>query len=435
MGEYGKKRVSGHGHKWEKAMKNQNRMTVIILIILTFTSILMAQDPDPDARALKGLIYDELLMNVRIAVEDNNLENAEVLLNYLLDSYPGDADARLMRGRVLAWQKKYIEAEKDLLQVTTNTPHYTDAWDALTDLYIWVNRWEDAEKSCEVCLKQDPENGAYYIKYARILISLRKYSQARTALLKARELDTDKNQVSLLLEQIQRIQSPASWEAGVALDFQTFNTVNKSDWWGTVEFVKKELTDWTVLFEAAQYWRYDTRDGQFALEAYADAWQNAYYNVRTAVALNRQFLPYYDVYGEFYQGFAGKWEGAVSYRLMLFDKRDIHIPALAIGLYEGSFYLRYKFSYIFDENRKAMFNYWAARYFYKTVDDYCEAAYGYGRDIQQTLDLKTSDSHVFILRGQSNLKNQWLLQWMVNFHLNPNDEKQAGGRIGVSYRW
>lgn len=416
-------------------MKTQNKTAVILLIIVAFAGILSAQDVDPDARALKGLVYDELLASVRNAIEDNNFENAEMLLNYLLDSYPGDADAQLMRGRVLAWQKKYIEAEKDLLQVTKDTPRYTDAWDALTDLYIWINRWEDAEKSCEVCLNQDPENAAYHLKYARILITLRKYSQARTALLKARNLGADNEQISLFLEQIQRIQSPVSWEGGVALDYQTFSTVNKRDWWGTVEYLKKELTNWTVLFEAAQYWRYDTRDGQFALEAYADAWQNAYYNLRTAMALNREFLPYYDVFGEFYQGFAGKWEGAASYRLMLFDKRDIHIPALAIGLYEGSFYLRYKFSYILDGSRKAVFHYLAARYFYKTVDDYCEAAYGYGRDIQQTLDLNTSDSHVFILRGQSNLKKQWLFQWMVNFHLNPNNEKQAGGRIGVSYRW
>jgi len=416
-------------------MKNLSKISVIILVIFTTSGFLRTKEIDPDARTLKGLVYDELLNNVRKTIEENNLDNAEMLLNYLLESYPGDADAQLMRGRVLAWQKKYVEAEKDLLEVTKNTPDYTDAWDALTDLYIWINRWGDAEKSCEVCLKQEPDNAGYHLKYARILITLRKYPQARNALIKAQDLGADKNQVSLLLEQIQRIQSPISWEAGMALDYQTFSTDNKSDWWGTIEYVKKEFTGWTGLFEAGQYWRYDTRDVQFSLEAYADAWQNAYYNLRTAAAVNREFLPHYDLYGELYQGFAGKWEGAVSYRIMLFNKRDIHIPALAIGLYEGSFYLRYKFSYILDENRKAMFNYWAARYFYNTVDDYWEAAYGYGRDIQYTLDLNSTDSHVFILRGQANLKKQWLFQWMVNLHLNPNNEKQAGGRVGVSYRW
>jgi YaiO family outer membrane protein len=433
MGSYGKKRVPGSGYEWEKTMKNLNTIAVIIVIVIITPCILSAQDPD--ARTLKGLVYDELLTNVRKAIDDNNLENAEVLLNYILDSYPDDADAQLMRGRVFAWQKKYTEAETDLLQVTKNTPHYTDAWDALTDLYIWTDQWEDAEKSCEVCLKQAPDHGDYYVKYARILINLRKYPQARTTLLKARNLDAHENQVSLLLEQIQRIQSPVTWESGVALDYQTFNTQNKSEWWGTVEYVKKEFTGWTMLFDAAQYMRYDNRDAQLALEVYADAWHNAYYNIRTAMALSREFLPHYDIYGEFYQGFAGKWEGAVSYRLMMFDKNDVYIPAAAVGLYQGAFYLRYKFSYILDGNRKAMFNYLAIRYFYKTVDDYLEAAYGYGRDILQTLDLKTSDSQVFILRGQANLKKQWLFQWMVNFHLNPNDEKQAGGRIGVSYRW
>jgi YaiO family outer membrane protein len=414
-------------------MKNLNKIAVIIVIVIITPCILSAQDPD--ARTLKGLVYDELLLNVRKAIDNNNLENAEVLLNYILDSYPDDADAQLMRGRVFAWQKKYMEAEMDLLKVTKNTPHYVDAWDALTDLYIWTDRWEDAEKSSEVCLKQAPDNGDYYVKYARILINLRKYPQARTALLKARNLHAHENQISYLLEQIQRIQSPVTWESGVALDYQSFNTLNKSEWWGTVEYVKKEFTGWTMLFDAAQYMRYDNRDAQLALEVYADAWHNAYYNIRTAMALSREFLPHYDIYGEFYQGFAGKWEGAVSYRLMMFDKNDVYIPAAAVGLYQGAFYLRYKFSYILDGNRKAMFNYLAIRYFYKTVDDYLEAAYGYGRDILQTLDLKTSDSQVFILRGQANLKKQWLFQWMVNFHLNPNDEKQAGGRIGVSYRW
>lgn len=55
----------------------------------------------------------------------------------MLALYPDDPDARLGRGRVLAWEKRYGNAESDLRLVTNRLPTYADAWSALGDLYPW----------------------------------------------------------------------------------------------------------------------------------------------------------------------------------------------------------------------------------------------------------------------------------------------------------
>ncbi|HPO10673.1 MAG TPA: tetratricopeptide repeat protein, partial [bacterium] len=49
----------------------------------------------------------------------------------ILQDTPSDADTHLLRGRALAAQGSYEDAEKDLLFVTENYPKYGDAWSAL----------------------------------------------------------------------------------------------------------------------------------------------------------------------------------------------------------------------------------------------------------------------------------------------------------------
>lgn len=409
--------------------------TFTLIFILSLFSSSFAQDLPPEGRELKGLVYQELFENAREAVREDSLPEAERILNTLLANFPGDVDGQLMRGRVLAWQGKYLEAEKDLLEVTRNTPEYTDAWHALTDLYLWTDRLEEAKKCCEICLKLEPDTPGFYIKYARILIGLRMYPKARQALLQGQALGADPLDVDLFLNEINRIQNPLTWEGGVALDYQTFST-EKSDWFGMIQMIKRDFTNQTFMAEAAQYWRYDQTDQQFSGEIYADAWQNAYWNARFSAAFQRVFLPDFDLYGELYQGFAGKWEGAVAYRMMNFQNDNIHIPALALALYQGPYYLRYKYNYVIDNSQHRVFHHVSVRYFYGRVDDYAEFSYGYGRDLDQiSRGIPGEDSHILTMKGQHLLHRQWIFQWMINLHANPAEENQGGGRIGFFYRW
>jgi len=412
----------------------RSKSLTLISILLLFSSS-FAQDLPPEGRELKGLVYQELFENAREAIGKDSLPEAESILNTLLENFPGDADGQLMRGRVLAWQGKYPEAEKDLLEVTRNTPEYTDAWHALTDLYLWSNRLEEAKKCCEMCLKQEPDTPGFYIKYARILIGLRMYPKARQALLQGQALGADPLDVDPFLDEINRIQNPLTWESGIALDYQTFSS-EKSDWFGMIQMIKRDFSNQTLVAEAAQYWRYDQTDQQISGEIYADAWQNAYWNARLSAAFQREFLPDFDFYGELYQGFAGKWEGAVAYRMMNFHDDHIHIPALALALYQGSYYLRYKYNYIIDSPHHKVFHLASVRYFYGSVDDYAEFSWGYGRDLDQiSQGISGEDSHILTMKGQHLLHRQWIFQWMINLQVNTPEENQGGGRIGLFYRW
>ena len=90
----------------------------------------------------KGLSYDEIFMRAREFAFNNERDKARLLCNYVLNEFPDDADARTLKGRTLAWDKKYDQAENELLEVIKRSPFYSDSYLALMDIYWWSDQNE-----------------------------------------------------------------------------------------------------------------------------------------------------------------------------------------------------------------------------------------------------------------------------------------------------
>ena len=106
-------------------------------------------------KLINGLGGDEIFNLAREKAFGKDYKTAILLCDYILNERPNHADARTLKGRVLAWDNKYEQAEVELLSVLKRKPYYSDCYLALLDLYWWSKQ---DKKAINIAMKAK-ENG------------------------------------------------------------------------------------------------------------------------------------------------------------------------------------------------------------------------------------------------------------------------------------
>jgi tetratricopeptide (TPR) repeat protein len=106
-------------------------------------------------------------MKARDLAFNKERDKARLICNYILNEYPNYADVRTLKGRTLAWDKKYKQAEIELLEVIKRTPYYADGYLALIDLYWWTDRDEKGITIAKKGLKNKIEDPELSVKLAK----------------------------------------------------------------------------------------------------------------------------------------------------------------------------------------------------------------------------------------------------------------------------
>lgn len=88
----------------------------------------------------KGLNPDQIFFLARDLAFKKEREKARLLCNYILNELPNYGDVRTLKGRTLAWDGDYKNAEIELLEVINRTPFYGDSYLAIMDVYWWSNQ-------------------------------------------------------------------------------------------------------------------------------------------------------------------------------------------------------------------------------------------------------------------------------------------------------
>lgn len=88
----------------------------------------------------KGLDHDHIFFLARDLAFKKEREKALLLCNYILNDLPNYGDVRTLKGRILAWDGDYKNAEKELLEVIKRIPFFGDSYLALIDVYWWSNQ-------------------------------------------------------------------------------------------------------------------------------------------------------------------------------------------------------------------------------------------------------------------------------------------------------
>jgi len=88
----------------------------------------------------KGLNYDQIFFRARELAFNKKRKESRVLCDYILNELPNDVDARILMGRTLAWDRYYKQSEHELLNAIKRNPDYSDAYNAIFDLYWWSSQ-------------------------------------------------------------------------------------------------------------------------------------------------------------------------------------------------------------------------------------------------------------------------------------------------------
>jgi len=129
----------------------QNRIFPDSLNIYTQPAVQFTKEELATIKELtEGLNFDETFMVAREFAFDRKYKKAKLLCNYILNELPNYGDVRTLKGRILAWEGKYENAEIELLNVVKRSPYYEGGYSALLDLYWWS---EQDEKAIEIAKK------------------------------------------------------------------------------------------------------------------------------------------------------------------------------------------------------------------------------------------------------------------------------------------
>jgi phosphoglycerol transferase MdoB-like AlkP superfamily enzyme/TolA-binding protein len=90
----------------------------------------------------KGLTFDEIFNLARDFAFNKDYNKARLLCDYILNELPNHADARILKGRTLAWEGNYKNAETEFLSVLKRSPFYDDGYNAILDMYWWSEQYE-----------------------------------------------------------------------------------------------------------------------------------------------------------------------------------------------------------------------------------------------------------------------------------------------------
>jgi tetratricopeptide (TPR) repeat protein len=116
---------------------------------------------------------------VRAKVDAHQLDMALALVDQRLAQAPGDFEARGWRGRLLAWQGRWGEAESEYRSVLEHVPNDTDILCGLADVVLWQGKLEEALSVIDRARDLAPSQAIILLRRAWILRGLENATEAR----------------------------------------------------------------------------------------------------------------------------------------------------------------------------------------------------------------------------------------------------------------
>jgi lipoteichoic acid synthase len=126
----------------------------------------------------KGLDTDQKFFLARKLAFTGQRANSKLLCNYILNDKPNYGDVRILKGRMLAWERDYKNSEIELLDVVKRTPYYYDSYLALMDMYRWSSQNQKAIKIGKQALKNQIKKPEIGFKLAQTYKRMKNFNTA-----------------------------------------------------------------------------------------------------------------------------------------------------------------------------------------------------------------------------------------------------------------
>ena len=138
-----------------------------------------------------GQNSDKAYLTAREIAFDKDYERSLLLCRYILSEVPGNIDARILTGRINAWQGNYDKAIEIFESCIKMNPEYIDSYSALFDVYFWSGKNKEAYDLIDMVEQNSASVNEIADKIAR---AKREFGKRKTALNKIstnQPLDSD----------------------------------------------------------------------------------------------------------------------------------------------------------------------------------------------------------------------------------------------------
>lgn len=148
---------------------------VLLLLMVAASSVLCAANPPQESRS-------PVLGQAESLLASNRPQQAVDVLKAHLQGHPGDLPARLLLADALFFAGRADLAEEQYRQILKSRPNYYLAFAGLGEMYLRMNRPEDAEPMLAKAVKLSNSEPELKIEWAEALARLHRFQEASAAL-------------------------------------------------------------------------------------------------------------------------------------------------------------------------------------------------------------------------------------------------------------
>ncbi|MBL8137634.1 MAG: YaiO family outer membrane beta-barrel protein [Acidobacteria bacterium] len=262
----------------------------------------------------------------RSAAISGKRDDAVRMLTAHLETFPRDADARLLLGVVLSWDGKYDEAERELRRVLEQAPTYNDARVALANVAWWTGRYDVLQELAATGRSQRPYDVEWIMLDARALDGLGRRREARQAVMSLLARQPGHVQARNLKNRLDTELRP--WTLTMGYGGDRFSD-QRIPWNEYSTSLSRQTPVGSVIGRVSHAERFGFTDRLFEVEFYPTFRPGTYGFVSYGRAKDDTLFPNYRMAADLYQALGRGFEASVGMRRLSFSTNtDIYLATL-----------------------------------------------------------------------------------------------------------
>jgi len=294
---------------------------------------------------LSVLIYGQDKRNVDIRFEEarelafsgSRLAAIDSCKSILVE-YPDYNEVRVFMARVLAWDKKFDEATKDIKIVLSEKEDDQEALNAIIDVYNWSGKFNSSLRYCNIALDYYSSNPDFLIKKAVVLKKLNRKKE-EAGVVNQLLIIYPSNQEGLKLQE--ELYKTALLNQ-ISLNYKA-DLFNGATPWHLAYLEYARKFNFGTLFLRTNYgYRFRKSGWLFESDGYINI-RNGTYTYLNAGYSGSSIFPKWRVAIEPYQVLPYSFELSLGFRYFEFTNAAVRLYTGSLGYYYGNYWFAYRF--------------------------------------------------------------------------------------------
>lgn len=334
-------------------------LSYLLLLVSVAPCFLHSQGFPPAENA------DSLFFSAQRFQRAGDLNSAKREVRYLLSRSPDYHDARVLYGRLCAWEGDYQLALVQFDSVLTARPDHQEAKLAKAQVLSWMRRYRQAVELLQSLVEDSPTSALYLYELGRVYWmggaprkGLEYYELAYLQDPMSQEIirglarvhrQLRSHELSLYWYRKLLAKVPNDPEALSEVFRQTYRADHEVVLqWSEEVFTKQGFDnhrvasleyylslseDWKPFLHLSRVVKFSQEDNRFGIGSYVTASYFVSLFTQLIVSPNADAVPRLEAHGELSYGFGAGIEGVLGYRFLSFDSTRVHVLSPGVSAY------------------------------------------------------------------------------------------------------